>query len=302
MPQTPDNTDRSVKAGGRSSDSTGATPQPGRSRTAPAAREFFRALGSDLAGLVARLRQHRLAKRAQAAGATPSTNDKGSFARATAVVLRRFAVAVVALATVGALALCGVLLWAINDVPLERPSDAARPALLLEAADGDALGRVGSLKLADAARQDFPDRLVQAVLSIEDRRFYSHFGIDPVGIGRALRRNAEAGEIVEGGSTITQQLVKMRILGNDRTFARKLREALTAIWLELRLGKEEILTRYLNNVYLGGGAHGMPAAARLYFDKRLDELSVAEAAMLAGLIKAPSQYNPLRDPEGARDR
>jgi len=143
---------------------------------------------------------------------------------------------------------------------------------------------------------------VQAVLSIEDRRFYHHFGIDPVGIARALRRNAEAGEIVEGGSTITQQLVKMRLLGNDRTLARKLREALTAIWLELRLGKEEILTRYLNNVYLGGGAHGMPAAARLYFDKRLDQLNVAEAAMLAGLIKAPSQYNPLRDPEGARDR
>jgi len=217
-------------------------------------------------------------------------------------VLRRFAIGIITLATVGALALSGAMLWAIYDMPLERPSDVAKPALLLEAADGDALGRVGSLKLADAARGDFPDRLVQAVLSIEDRRFYSHFGIDPVGIGRALRRNAEAGEIVEGGSTITQQLVKMRIVGNDRTLARKLREALTAIWLDQRVGKEEILTRYLNTVYLGAGAHGMPAAARLYFDKRLDELNVAEAAMLAGLIKAPSQFNPLRDLEGARDR
>ena len=219
------------------------------------------------------------------------------------VVLRRFAIGLVGLVTISALALTGAMLWVILDMPVERPGDAAaRPALLLETADGKALGRVGSLKFADAARADFPDRLVQAVLSIEDRRFYSHFGIDPVGIARALRRNAEAGGIVEGGSTITQQLVKMRMLGNERTFARKLREALTAIWLDLRLGKEEILTRYLNNVYLGAGAYGMPAAARLYFDKRLDELNVAEVAMLAGLIKAPSQYNPLRDAEGARDR
>jgi penicillin-binding protein 1A len=217
-------------------------------------------------------------------------------------VLGRFAIGIVVLTTVGALALSGTMLWALNDMPLERPSDLARPALLLETAGGEALGRVGPLKFADAARKDFPDRLVQAVLSIEDRRFYSHFGIDPVGIVRALHRNAEAGEIVEGGSTITQQLAKMQIVGNERTFARKLREALTAIRLELRLGKEEILTRYLNTIYLGAGAHGMPAAARLYFDKRLDELNVAEAAMLAGLIKAPSQYNPLRDPERARDR
>src|SRR5215470_4366120 len=302
MQQTPDNTDGHERASGGSSGPTGAMPQVGHNRTAAAGREFLRALGSDLTGLAGRLRQHRLAKRAQAAHAPPSGVDRGSFVRATMVVLGRFAIAIVAFATIGALALSGAMLWVILDMPVERPSDAARPALLLEAANGDALGRIGSLKLADATREDFPDRLVRAVLSIEDRRFYSHFGIDPVGIVRAARRNAEAGEIVEGGSTITQQLVKMRFLGNDRTFARKLREAFTAIWLDRRLGKEEILTRYLNNVYLGGGAHGMPAAARLYFDKRLDELSVAEAAMLAGLIRAPSQFNPLRDPEGARDR
>jgi penicillin-binding protein 1A len=302
MQQTPDNTDGSVRASGRGSAPIGAMSQLARTRTAAAAREFFRALGSDLAGLAGRLRQYRLEKRAQATQATSSAIGRRSFTRATAVVLRRFAIGIVVLATVGALALSGTMLWALHDMPLERPSDVAKPALLLESADGDALGRVGPLKFADAARKDFPDRLVQAVLSTEDRRFYSHFGIDPVGIVRALRRNAEAGEIVEGGSTITQQLAKMQIVGNERTFARKLREALTAIRLELRLGKEEILTRYLNNIYLGGGAHGMPAAARLYFDKRLDELNVAEAAMLAGLIKAPSQYNPLRDPAGARDR
>src|SRR5262249_9799733 len=183
----------------------------------------------------------------------------------------------VALTTVGALAFSGAVLWAMHDMPLDQPGDAARPALLLETADGEALGRFGALKFADAARADFPDRLVQAVLSIEDHRFYNHFGIDPLGIVRALRRNAEAGEIVEGGSTITQQLVKMRIVGNERTLIRKLREALTAMWLELRLGKEEILTRYLNNVYLGGGAYGMPAAARLCFDKRLPPFDLPRA-------------------------
>ena len=225
--------------------------------------------------------------RVQGAHATSPKTGRTSFGRATAVVLRRFTMAIVALATVGALALSGAMLWAIHDMPLERPSDASRPALLLEAADGDALGRVGPLKFADAAREDFPDRLVQAVLSIEDRRFYSHFGIDPVGIVRAARRNAEAGEIVEGGSTITQQLVKMRILGNDRTFARKLREALTAIWLDRRLGKEEILTRYLNNVYLGGGAHGMPAARDSVFGhedcRSCARISVHEAVDIAAV-------------------
>jgi penicillin-binding protein 1A len=309
MQQMPDNTDGSEKASGR--DPTGSTLQPGHSQTKTAAREFLRAVGSDLAGLAHQFQQYRrrrLTKRAQTADATSSQHapssktGKRSLALATAIVLRRYTIAIVALATVGALALSGAMLWAIHDMPLERPSDAARPALLLEAADGEALGRVGSLKFADAARADFPDRLLQAVLSIEDRRFYNHFGIDPVGIVRALHRNAQAGEIVEGGSTITQQLVKMQIVGNERTMVRKLREALTAIWLDRRLGKEEILTRYLNNVYLGAGAYGMPAAARLYFDKRLDQLNLAEAAMLAGLIKAPSQYNPLRDLEGARDR
>src|SRR6202035_4512816 len=103
----------------------------------------------------------------------------------------------------------------------------------------------------------------------------------------------QAGGVVQGGSTITQQLVKMRYVGDDRTYARKVREALTAVWLETHLSKDEILTRYLNGVYLGGGAYGVAAAARLYFDKRPADLTLPEAAMLAGLIKAPSQLNPL---------
>src|SRR5262249_29138333 len=136
----------------------------------------------------------------------------------------------------------------------------------------------------------------------EDRRFYSHWGFDPQGIVRALQRNVAAGTIVEGGSTITQQLVKLRILGPERTMTRKLREALVAMWVDLHRSKDEVLTEYLNSVYLGNGVYGMPAAARLYFDKRPAELTLPEAAMLAGLIRSPSRTNPLQNLEAAQAR
>ena len=123
-----------------------------------------------------------------------------------------------------------------------------------------------------------------------------------MGIVRAARRNYSSGRIVEGGSTITQQLVKLKLVGNDRTFARKLREAFAAMWLEMRLGKDEILTRYLNGVYMGAGAQGIPAAAELYFNKRPSELTLSEAALLAGMIKAPSRYNPLHNLPAAQAR
>ena len=149
---------------------------------------------------------------------------------------------------------------------------------------------------------EFPDALVDAVISIEDRRFYSHWGLDFRGIMRALARNVSAGEVVEGGSTINQQLVKILHLERDRTLKRKIREAAIAVWLDMRLGKDEILTRYLNNIYLGAGATGVPAAARIYFDKNPADLTLAESALLAGLIKAPSQLNPLKDLDAARSR
>jgi penicillin-binding protein 1A len=302
MRQTADEVGGNTKASAENSPA-GATSHADRSQTAAAGREFLRALGGDLVALALWLRRYLADKRKQTVQALPSAAASGSFARASAVVLRRFTIRIIVLALVAGLVFSGAMLWSLYDFPPERPmSDGDKPAFLLEASDGQPLGRVGPLRIRDATRDEFPDRLVQAVLSIEDRRFYSHFGIDPLGIVRAFHRNAIAGEIVEGGSTITQQLVKMRFLGGDRTFTRKLREALAAIWLDLRHEKDEILTRYLNNVYLGAGAYGMAAAARLYFDKQPAELTVAEAAMLAGLIKAPSQFNPLRDLETARAR
>jgi penicillin-binding protein 1A len=202
-----------------------------------------------------------------------------------------------------ALAVAGTILWVLHDLPIGDPPAKVRSrSIALEAADGTPLGRLGHLKLADAPRAAFPDILVKAVLSTEDRRFYEHRGIDLPGIFRAARRNYDAGGIVEGGSTITQQLVKARYLTNERTYGRKLREVFLAMWLELSLSKDEILTRYLNSIYMGAGAEGVPAATRLYFDKAPSALSLSEAALLAGLIKAPSRFNPLRNPELAYQR
>jgi 1A family penicillin-binding protein len=192
------------------------------------------------------------------------------------------------------------MLWALYQVPLDARNGLG-PSVVAEAANGQPLGRVGPL--SDTARRgDFPGILVKAVISIEDRRFYSHWGFDPWAIFRAARANWAAGTVVEGGSTIPQQLAKVQLVGNERSMDRKLREALTAAWLDFRLGKEEVLTRYLNSVYLGAGAFGMSAAARTYFDKRLSELTLAEAAMLAGLIQAPSRFDPIRNLDAARAR
>jgi penicillin-binding protein 1A len=193
------------------------------------------------------------------------------------------------------------MLWALFHVPLDKRPGLDSSSVLVEAANGEQLGRVGPLSLS-VQRAEFPELLVKAVLSIEDRRFFSHWGIDPWGIARAMRTNWSAGAVVEGGSTITQQLVKMQLVGNERSLDRKLREAFTALWLGLRLSKDEILTRYLNLVYLGAGAYGMPAAARTYFDKNLSELTLAESAMLAGLIQAPSRYDPIHNLHAAQGR
>jgi 1A family penicillin-binding protein len=220
-------------------------------------------------------------------------------------IVHKVAIAAAIFAAVGpiaALALLGMIVWFLESSPNIPTSErTAQYGFLLEAENGQPIGRVGTFA-ASGERNDFPEHLVKAVLSVEDRRFYQHFGIDPIGLLRALGRNIAAGAIVEGGSTITQQLVKIETKDNDRTYRRKLREALAAVWMELRHSKDEILRRYLNSVYMGAGARGMTAAARLYFDKRPSELSLAQAAMLAGIIKAPSEYNPLSNIDRARQR
>ena len=135
---------------------------------------------------------------------------------------------------------------------------------------------------------DLPDHLIKAALATEDRRFYEHFGIDFAGTFRALITNARAGGVVQGGSSITQQLAKNLFLSNERTIERKINEAFLALWLETHLTKNEILKLYLDRAYMGGGAFGVDAAAQYYFGKSVREVTLAEAAMLAGLFKAPS--------------
>ena len=142
----------------------------------------------------------------------------------------------------------------------------------------------------------------QAVIAIEDRRFYSHFGLDPVGLARAMTTNVMAGRMTQGGSTLTQQLAKNMFLSPARTLERKVQEVLLALWLERNHTKEQILTMYLNRVYFGSGAHGVEAASRRYFNKPARDVTLAEAALLAGLLKAPSRLSPARDPKAAQDR
>jgi membrane peptidoglycan carboxypeptidase len=193
--------------------------------------------------------------------------------------------------------------WSLQDL---NPSSVLKPSLepviLLEAADGQKLSRRGPLRGVPVARRDIPRHLADAVVAIEDRRFYDHQGIDPQGILRAFARNMRAGAIRQGGSTITQQLARTLIREDERTFRRKIREAVLAVFMERKLSKDDILTRYLNNIYFGAGLTGVSAAARVYFDKAVRDLSLQEAALLAGLIQAPSHLNPLRNLDEARSR
>ncbi len=150
--------------------------------------------------------------------------------------------------------------------------------------------------------EEMPDHLIKAALATEDRRFYEHFGIDFFGTFRALVTNARAGGVVQGGSTITQQLAKNLFLSNERTIERKVNEAFLALWLETRLTKNEILKLYLDRAYLGGGAFGVDGAAQYYFGKSIRDVTLPEAAMLAGLFKAPSRFSPLANLPAARAR
>ena len=144
--------------------------------------------------------------------------------------------------------------------------------------------------------------LPEAVVAIEDRRFYSHFGVDPIGFARAMVANVMSGRLVQGGSTITQQLAKNLFLTPDRTIERKVQEVLLALWLERKYTKEQILEMYLNRVYLGSGSYGVAAASRRYFNKSAKEVTLPEAALIAGLLKAPSRLSPARDPKAASER
>jgi penicillin-binding protein 1A len=167
---------------------------------------------------------------------------------------------------------------------------------------GDPIGQRGIRHNDTVELNEMPDYVVKAVLATEDRRFYEHFGIDVIGTFRAVAANAEANGVVQGGSSITQQLAKNVFLSNERTLERKIKEAYLALWIECHLSKDEILKLYLDRAYMGGGSFGIEAAAHYYFGKSVRDVSLAEAAMLAGLFKAPSKYAPTNNLAAARAR
>jgi penicillin-binding protein 1A len=167
---------------------------------------------------------------------------------------------------------------------------------------GEEMGKRGIRHDNSVRIEEFPDHLVKAVLATEDRRFHEHWGIDPIGTLRAVTVNARASGTVQGGSSITQQLAKNLFLSNERSIERKIKEAWLAIWLEFRLSKNDILKLYLDRAYMGGGAIGITAAADFYFGKHVKDVTLAEAAMLAGLFKAPTKFAPHVNLPAARGR
>jgi penicillin-binding protein 1A len=203
-----------------------------------------------------------------------------------------------------ALAAAVLVLLYCWDIP--RPESALdavrRPSLTLEDRSGHVIATFGDLVGEPLRLKDFSPFLPVAVVAVEDRRFYHHFGIDPIGMLRAAWINATAGRIVQGGSTITQQVAKTLFLTNARTTKRKVQEVLLTLWLERHFTKQEILEIYLNRVYLGSGAWGMDAAAKMYFGVSARRLSLAQAAVLAGLPRAPSRFNPRANPAAALAR
>ena len=208
-------------------------------------------------------------------------------------------VAIVACLALGALVV--ELARTLPDLDGLEPAPTTGEVVLLDR-NGRTIARRGEVSQAAITAQDLPANLVDAVLAVEDRRFYGHFGVDLIGTGRALVANLRAGRVVQGGSTITQQLAKNLFLSPERTYRRKAQEMMLALWLERSFSKDEILALYLNRVYFGAGAWGAEAASRRYFGKTVAELSIGEAALLAGLLKAPSRYAPTSDARRASVR
>src|SRR6187399_867116 len=202
------------------------------------------------------------------------------------------------------IAVIGVIVWVGAHLPAIQSLEIPKrpPTIQIVGFDGSILATRGEMAGSNIALKDLPPYLPKAFIAIEDRRFYSHYGVDPIGIARAAVTNLMHRGVSQGGSTLTQQLAKNLFLTQERTMARKLQEVELALWLERKHSKTEILELYLNRVYFGSGAYGVEAASQRYFGKSAKSVTVAEAAMLAGLVKSPSRLAPNRNPEGAEAR
>jgi penicillin-binding protein 1A len=221
---------------------------------------------------------------------------------------RRVLIGIGSLTLLGLLVVGIAVLWAFTILPRSLPSVTALETLQpiqgtkIYDDNDEAITELHVERRILVPLAQIPQSLRDAILATEDRRFYSHWGIDPIGVARAILQNYRRGRIVEGGSTITQQLTKVLFLTPDKSLERKLREAVLALELERRYSKDRILEMYLNQVYFGQGSYGVEAAARTYFGKGVSELTVRESALIAGLPRAPTNYSPFDRPEAAKRR
>jgi penicillin-binding protein 1A len=238
----------------------------------------------------------------------PAARGRGKGAKAQPAVGRRILRGLLrvglAVCLIGFVAVAGIVAFYASKLPpMADWTVPQRPAnIRILAENGTLITNRGGAGGSTLTLDEMPPYLPEAVVSIEDRRFYHHFGIDPIGLVRAAWVNFSSGSVVQGGSTLTQQLAKNLFLEPDRTFERKIQEVILALWLEARLSKKQILELYLNRVYLGAGAYGVDAAAHVYFGKSARSLTLAEAATLAGMLKAPSHYSPITEPEASAAR
>ncbi len=222
------------------------------------------------------------------------------------ILFKTFATLFIWLGCLGAI---GVL-WFSYDLPdvTSLQASVRKPGVTIQAQDGTIIGTYGDLYEDMVKINELPPYVPQAFMAIEDRRFFSHFGVDIIGLVRAAYTNYKANRVVQGGSTLTQQLAKNFLFTQgmydirDRSLRRKVQEAIMAVWLEWKFTKEQIFTMYLNRVYFGAGTYGIEAASRKYFNKSARQLTVYEAAVIAGLLKAPSRYSPTNSMQKSRER
>ncbi len=247
--------------------------------------------------------------RAKSAGARAPRKSKvkkehGLVRRISVYLLRKGAYWGTVFTLWGGIIFVGLSFFVLLDLPSPASLDLPErtPSVTIKSASGEVMARRGTFSGDDIRLDELPEYIPQAVIATEDRRFYAHFGVDPIGLVRALIINYRSGKVVQGGSTITQQLAKNLFLNPDRTIRRKIQEMVMAVWLEAKYSKVEILQLYLNRVYFGAGAFGVDAAARRYFSKSAKDVTLAEAAVLAGLLKAPTKYAPTRNPRLAEER
>jgi penicillin-binding protein 1A len=236
-------------------------------------------------------------KRRGAKDSEPQPRRRRSFLR----WLFSFAFKSAVLGCIALAAMFGYVWFSLNQKGLLQIPE-LQPGIMLLAEDGTVLSEQGAFFGDQVRVSELPDYVPNALIAIEDHRFRSHFGVDPLSLMRAAYENFTAGRVVQGGSTITQQLAKNLFLKPERTYSRKAQELVLALWLETKFSKDDILQLYLNRVYYGSGATGIEKAAQVFYQKSATDLNLTEAATLAGVLKAPTNYNPITRPEASAER